>query len=137
MTDLPRKRPCVSCPYRRDVPSGVWAAKEYEKLPTYDGDIGAQALAGALRLFGCHQADGHLCAGWAGHRPPDELLAIRLALSSGRINEAVLDYTTDVPLFASGAEASAHGLADNKAPGAHAVKMIGRLLRTVPGLDPS
>ena len=32
----PAKSPCGSCPYRQDVPSGVWAASEYEKLPAYD-----------------------------------------------------------------------------------------------------
>jgi hypothetical protein len=28
----PRRRPCSSCPYRRDVPSGLWSAEEYDKL---------------------------------------------------------------------------------------------------------
>jgi hypothetical protein len=32
-------RPCASCPYRKDVPSGIWAAHEYTKLLAYDGDI--------------------------------------------------------------------------------------------------
>ena len=27
-----RSQPCSSCPYRKDVPSGVWAHHEYEKL---------------------------------------------------------------------------------------------------------
>nr|WP_280343300.1 DUF6283 family protein [Nocardia neocaledoniensis] len=31
----PAPRPCVSCPYRRDVPSGVWDFGEYEKLRGY------------------------------------------------------------------------------------------------------
>jgi uncharacterized protein DUF6283 len=28
----PRRRPCPSCPYRRDVPSGLWDTCEYDKL---------------------------------------------------------------------------------------------------------
>lgn len=27
-----RTEPCETCPYRRDVPSGVWSADEYRKL---------------------------------------------------------------------------------------------------------
>lgn len=27
----PRPRPCRSCPYRRDCPSGVWAAETYDR----------------------------------------------------------------------------------------------------------
>jgi hypothetical protein len=48
---LPASNPCGSCPYRRDVPSGVWDAAEYEKLPRYDGPMADQPA----RLFLCHQ----------------------------------------------------------------------------------
>ncbi|WP_336794377.1 DUF6283 family protein [Gordonia malaquae] len=50
----PAPRPCESCPYRRDVPSGVWAESEYEKLRAYDAPTGEQPV----RLFLCHQYDG-------------------------------------------------------------------------------
>lgn len=130
--ELPRKRPCASCPYRCDVPSGVWDASEYEKLPQYDGDIASQAMAGAVKLFGCHQADGHLCAGWAGHRPPDELLAVRLALSDGRIDPEVLDYETDVRLFPSGAATAEHGMTEIDAPSERAEQAIRKLKDSVP-----
>ena len=125
----PAPRPCSSCPYRRDVPSGVWALEEYEKLPEYDGPTYGQA-AGA---FQCHQQDARLCAGWVGCHDMEQSLAFRLLARSGALAdeevEAVLDYTTDVPLFASGAEAAAHGLRELEAPGADARRVIGRLRR--------
>lgn len=132
MTGLPRKRPCMSCPYRKDAPSGVWHQEEYEKLPGYDGEIIEQIEANAVRLFGCHQGDGRLCAGWAAYRDPGDLLAVRLALSKGHISEAILDYTTDVPLWASGREAAEHGMAEIDAPGTKANKVVGKLAR-LPG----
>ena len=45
------KVPCGSCPYRRDVPSGIWEQHEYDKLPEYDGQTWEQNPA----LFLCHQ----------------------------------------------------------------------------------
>jgi hypothetical protein len=125
MADLPRKTPCASCPYRRDVPSGVWDASEYEKLPRYDGDPAFQNP----RAFDCHQADGHLCAGWLGHRDPYDLLAVRIGILHGTIDPACVDYTTDVPLFASGAEAAAHGMREIAHPGPKARTTIDKVLR--------
>ena len=51
---------CASCPYRKDVPSGIWEQSEYDKLPKYDGETWEQAGA----LFMCHLRDGCLCGGW-------------------------------------------------------------------------
>jgi hypothetical protein len=107
----PRKRPCSSCPYRRGVPSGIWAPEEYEALRKYDLDTGAQAMAGAYGVLFCHQVNGAVCAGWAGCHDMDENLGIRLAHT--RVDVVFLrSYTTDVPLFGSGAEAAEHGLRD-------------------------
>jgi hypothetical protein len=117
-----RARPCGSCPYRRDVPSGVWAASEYEKLPGYDGDITSQAMAGATGLFMCHLDDGSLCAGWAGCHNMGENLAVRLHAEAVDV-EALLDYVSPVPLFTNGAEAAAHGLRELEFPGVAARRM--------------
>jgi hypothetical protein len=119
--------PCGSCPYRRDVPSGIWHKSEYDKLPLYDGETWEQSQ----NLFLCHQKDGKICAGWLGCHGPEELLAIRLAVQFGRqaIDPAVFKYRTDVPLFSSGAEARAHGIQAIKQPRAEAQKMISGLLR--------
>lgn len=121
MTDLPRpsKAPCGTCPYRRDVPAGVWDASEYEKLPAYDGETWAQPPA----LFFCHQNDGHLCAGWAGCHDTDHLLALRFH----RVAPETFGYVSPVPLFSSGAEAAAHGLSGIDRPDARALAAIDKL----------
>lgn len=108
----PAPRPCESCPYRRDVPSGVWAGSEYEKLVQYDAETPAQPP----RMFQCHQSDAsgedaRVCAGWAGCHGK-ELLAPRLELMRGKIDlagyQAIVEYESPVPLFDSGADAAAH-----------------------------
>lgn len=122
---MPARRPCATCPYRVGVPSGLWHADEYAKLPRYDGDTAYQQVA----AFYCHRDPDDLCAGWVGHRDPVELLAIRIGVLREVIDPAVLDYRTDVPLFASGAEAEAHGLANLAEPDdaarAAAAKLLG------------
>jgi hypothetical protein len=123
-----RPKPCAFCPYRRDVPSGVWSHEEYEKLRAYDGDILDQMRAGGHMLFMCHQADGQLCAGWAGHRSlSDDLLAVRLHLHE--LDASVLDYEAPVPLFSSGAEAADHGQAELEYPSDAACGAIEKIAR--------
>lgn len=119
----PSAAPCGTCPYRRDVPSGIWAATEYAKLPIYDGDTTAQLNANAFALFYCHQNDGHLCAGWVGCHDTDNLLALRF----NRADRATFDYQSPVPLFASGAEAARHGMRDIDAPGPAAQTAMAKL----------
>lgn len=121
------KAPCKSCPYRRDVPSGVWAANEYDKLPGYDGSIVEQALNGGSALFLCHQQDGCLCAGWLATHGPDELLALRL--HHREVKPEVFAYVSPVPVFASGQEAADHGRAEIERPGPRAKRTIDRLDR--------
>lgn len=125
MSARARPRPCPTCPYRLDVASGVWDAEEYAKLPDYDGDTWAQPPA----WFGCHGDEGvSVCSGWLGHQDPTELLAVRLGVASGTLDPSVLDYTTDVELFASGAEAAAHGVAEIEAPGEDAAEAIRKIM---------
>jgi hypothetical protein len=101
----------------------VWAAEEYAKLITYDAPTGDQPMA----AFYCHQDDGSLCAGWVGHRDPFELLAVRVGIVTGQVDSTVLDYETDVPLFASGAEAAAHGCAEIRQPPPAAVDAVRKI----------
>lgn len=105
----------------------MWDSSEYEKLPTYDGPTWAQPVG----VFLCHQQDGRVCAGWAAVHDMDEAMSIRLAAAAGLIDpddlEAIRDYTTDVPLFESGAEAARHGLALVDVPPAEAARMIEKL----------
>ena len=123
---MPRKSPCASCPYRTNVPSGIWDESEYEKLARYDGEIFEQRAAA---VFMCHQGDGCVCSGWLGHRPPEDLLAVRLGLMREELDPACLDYSTEVPLFPSGAEAARHGMKDIQTPRPDAVKVIGKIVR--------
>jgi hypothetical protein len=123
----PAPAPCGSCPYRRDVPSGLWEASEYERLPAYDAETWAQPHG----VFCCHRQDGRLCAGWVAVHPMEHSFALRLAALQGWFSEdeldAILDYRTEVPLFASGAEACAHGLAEVEAPDVQARRLAGKL----------
>jgi hypothetical protein len=121
-----RKTPCASCPYRQNVPSGLWAEEEYDKLPAYDGETFEQPM----ELFMCHQQDGTLCAGWVAYDDPTNLLALRLGAASGIVDECVFDYTTTVPLFPSGAAAAEHGKRDIETPGSRAERAIDKLVRS-------
>jgi hypothetical protein len=118
----PAKSPCPTCPYRKDVPSGVWHESEYGKLPEYDGPTFEQPVG----AFFCHQQNGRLCAGWCGTHDMGESLGLRFAASTGVLStedvEAALDYVSPVPLFASGEAAAMHGIAqlDNPSPEARA-----------------
>lgn len=127
----PAPRACESCPYRRDVPSGVWDEEEYEKLPRYDRPTYDQLSDG---LFQCHQNGrnddkARLCAGWVAVHG-DQSLALRLAVVSGRVDPSVMDYSTDVELFGSGAEAAEHGMAEIDDPSPEAIEMMEKIGRT-------
>lgn len=125
-----RSQPCSSCPYRKDVPSGVWAIEEYEKLRDYDAPTGEQPFA----VFMCHATPDHLCNGWAichtsrGHE--FDLLALRF-FGYPEIPAPV------VPLFASGNEAADHGEAEIEEPSEEAVEAFTRLARKYPRLRSS
>jgi len=75
------KRACSSCPYRRDVPSGVWAADHYHVLkeldcrrtiklpyPTKDGIVMLDTPNPSPGTFHCHQSNATgkptVCRGW-------------------------------------------------------------------------
>ena len=133
MTGGPAPNPCASCPYRRDVPSGIWHPEEYEKLPRYDAPTYEQPTG----LFLCHQTgaddDGRrVCAGWVGCHG-GELLGLRLGASTGALDpqdvDATFAYESPVPLFASGAAAAAHGLREVETPSVAAVTASEKIRR--------
>jgi len=125
----PAKNPCGSCPYRQDVPSGVWAPEEYAKLIGYDRPTGEQPMG----VFYCHQQDGRICAGWAGCHDMDNNLGLRIAAAFGHISQevlvATLTYTTKVRLFATGLLAAEHGLAAVDEPDERAKKVVSKIER--------
>jgi hypothetical protein len=117
-----KRRPCPQCPYRCDVPSGVWAHFEYEKLRLYDAPTGDQPPS----AFACHARPEQLCHGWAvvhtsrGHAY--DLLALRLRPPEPIPKPAV-------PLFASGNEAADHGQRDIDTPSDEAQKAVETVMR--------
>lgn len=119
----PPKVPCGSCPYRRDVPAGIWHASEYDKLVAYDRPTQEQPF----EVFLCHQQDGCVCGGWLLTHDRDHLLSLRL--QAGRLDPSVWNYAPDVPVFGSGAEAAAHGKSGIDAPDAVALRKIAGLMR--------
>jgi hypothetical protein len=123
----PGKAPCGTCPYRADVPAGIWSADEYAKLPTYDGEPVDQVLNGGLGLFYCHQQDGRLCAGWVGCHNSGQFMALRL--HAAQVAPEAFTYVSPVPLFSSGAAAAKHGLSGVAKPDARAQTAIKKLLR--------
>lgn len=58
--------------------------------------------------------------GWMGKYGPDNLLALRLY----PVDPSVFTYTSDVPVFASGIEACAHGLRNIDEPSPEALLKI-------------
>jgi len=116
-----RPEPCEFCPYRRDVPSGVWSKEEYDKLEEYDRPTWAQPMT----WFGCHAQPNFACHGWAAVHGPQsdgsELMARRLLWFE--IPERV------VPLFRSGREAARHGRARIKHPSRAARDAVARLMQ--------
>ncbi len=61
----------------------------------------------------------------------DNSLALRMAAVTGAADEGtiekILDYRCDVPLFATGADAAAHGKKNIENPGADAQRAIDKL----------
>lgn len=119
--------PCGSCPYRKDVPAGLWHPEEYDKLAAFDRPTMEQPAA----RFMCHAVPDNLCFGWAscysnrGHA--NELLALRL-------HRFPLDTIppSPVPLFASGAAACKYG--KKKKMSTKALKAAEKLLQKYPRL---
>lgn len=120
------RAPCQSCPYRRDVPSGIWAAEEYDKILPFDNETPFQPQ----NVFLCHQADGCLCRGWLDVHGSG-LLGVRLACARGTMRyEAVgkaLDEGPAVPVFDTAAQAAAHGRRSIKRPGKKATALAAKI----------
>lgn len=121
-----RPRPCGACPYRRDVPPGVWAPEEYEKLGTYattaDGEI-------TIAPFGCHASPELLCNGWA-NVERDSIAMRFLEMREGPIDVP----PSNVPLYDTGAEARDAGLAGVTEPDRAARATMARLAAKHPRL---
>ena len=122
MTEV-RPKPCQACPYRKDVPSGVWASDEYDKLRSFDLPTAEQPFNG----FACHSTPQMYCNGWAivhtsrGH----EYDLISLRFSPCEIPAPVVE------LFDSGNAAADHGQREIEAPSTEALAKIEVLERQI------
>lgn len=120
------RAPCTSCPYRKDVPSGIWVDEEYDKILPYDNETFAQPP----RVFMCHQNDGALCRGWLDCHGPD-LLGMRLSCSMGEVDPKELIQALDdgpaVPVFETAADAAKHGRKSIKRPGRKAKLLMDKI----------
>lgn len=109
--------PCASCPYRKDVPSGVWDWEEYEKLRQYDEDPTDPTRA-IGHVFLCHQPIENrqaVCRGWV--EVHYDTIPVRMAMASGAVDPAtVQEPPPGVELFESGAAAADHGQAEIETP---------------------
>lgn len=123
----PKKNPCGSCPYRKDVPSGVWHLSEYLKLITFDRPTAEQPPA----VFNCHQQDDTLCSGWVGCHPMEDSLGLKIALVSGFITpddfQTCVDYVSPAPLFDTGTDAAVHGMRNLNDPDEQAHRVMDKL----------
>lgn len=119
--------PCGSCPYRKDTPSGVWHESEYAKLREYQRDDGETPC---LAVFLCHQTNATgretVCRGWL--TVEQHSIAVRLALMKGDVTPEQVYAAPLVPLYASGEEAAASGLAGVKNLSRKARRLQARLL---------
>lgn len=117
-----KDQPCEFCPYRQDVPSGVWGEEEYAKLRLYDGPTHEQSPM----AFVCHATEHELCHGWA-VTSGDDSLALRLVASLGGAPVEIPEPA--VPLFATHSEAADHGERDIDDPSPEAMNAMRKLLK--------
>jgi hypothetical protein len=125
-----RNESCRACPYRRDVPSGVWAASEYDKLAEYDAPTGEQPYA----AFYCHATPEAICHGWVvvskKNDHAHDLLGLRILASMGKFDYGEIDLVEErTPLFDFGTEACEHGKRDIENPSEEALEVVARLGR--------
>lgn len=131
-------KPCSSCPYRRDVPAGIWDTSEYDKLRDYDPQVqkfpnGMEALVPgpALAPFLCHQLpkieQETLCAGWLAVHC--DSVPVRLLLLVGRVTPEQVFAEPKVPLYATGNEAADAGIAGVERPSAAARELSEKIVR--------
>lgn len=117
------EHPCSSCPYRRDVPSGIWAREEYEKLRAYDDN-------NVFGVFLCHHSPSMdrdaVCRGWLVVHA--DSVAVRLAVCQGIIRREDYGRPCDTPLYKTGNAAANAGIKGIKRPGIKARRAIDKLI---------
>ena len=124
-------RGCSTCPYRRDVPPGIWEREEYEKLRMFDRDVSRmEDPTPALAIFLCHQTPmtgvETLCRGWLStHR---DSVAVRLGVTMNKIDPDLIPDEEESLYYSSGTEACEAGIAHVDDPPPEAVRASSKLL---------
>lgn len=123
------KNPCATCPYRKDVPSGVWSHEDYEKLRKYDD--APMPTGENLGVFLCHNTSvagcNIACKGWL--IVHDDSIAVRLAFVRGQICIGDLK-PPGMPLHESGAAAADFGQKQISRPNRKARSLVAKLAKT-------
>lgn len=122
------KEPCGSCPYRKDVPAGVWHPEEYTKLSGFTPKDPRSVPA--MGTFLCHnheEKDRVLCRGWT--FVERESPAVKLLVYLGRVEPDDVCQTPRTPLFETGQEAALHGLSGVKKPTKAARRLQDKITR--------
>lgn len=89
------RKPCSQCPWRRDLPTGVFPAEAFRISANVAYDM-------STRVFACHMAgrdQPRTCAGFL-LRGAEHNLTVRLAYAQGRIDPRELS-TGGLPLYGS------------------------------------
>lgn len=88
------RRPCVNCPWRRDVEPGEFPASRYDALRATapDPETGEHPTLGAP-MFACHKSpagEEFVCAGWLAVVGRDHV-TVRMLVATGALDAAALD----------------------------------------------
>ncbi|WP_350246493.1 DUF6283 family protein [Rhodococcus sp. D-6] len=95
-----RRRPCVECPWRRDVAAGKFGRDRFDALAGTAGGPGCEAGVGAP-MFVCHKSregSDKACAGWLATVGADHL-GVRIAVVRGDLDPAALQPGEGWPLL--------------------------------------
>lgn len=91
-----RRKPCPTCPWRKDAAIGAFPAEAFR--------ISANtAYDGAMATFSCHESGAKAPATCAGFLLANSAnnIGVRIALSMGRLDMEQVGNPDDVPLFES------------------------------------
>jgi len=118
-------RPCITCPYAKATPAGVWDASEYEKLREYDDDWNPP-----IAMFHCHQENATgtptACKGFLAVHP--DAVAVRLGQAVGSVTPDQVAEPCPVEVYASGTEACEAGLVGIADPSPEALAAMAKLI---------
>lgn len=89
-----RRKPCATCPWRKDAAVGIFPADAYRSSAS-------TAYDGSLTSFSCHESGKEkpaICAGFL-LANADNNLAVRMAMIDGSLNSEEIANPDNVPLY--------------------------------------